>query len=549
MAATRGLGRLAALSSPEPEPSALPGSPSAPRLARADPPSDPGPAPLPGGPGPAAAPRARPKEGVDLGRAGASPARARSVPEAGSQTITRARGTSPAGLPGRALESYARRGPVGPPPSLGSARLSRLETGGPGPADLSPSRGTRAAGRLRSVRPRIVFGTLKHAGEWNAAPRAMGALARELPSRLGGLSLELSARPVSAGGLEIFDCALVYLTGRRDPCLGAKDAANLGRYLGRGGFLWVDDGAPPVDGTFDRAARRLLGGLVPGATLRRVPLSHEIFTASYDLARGYLGRSVPAGAWARRSVMEGLFTPDGRLVAVYTRNGYGPAMQLDPDAEAGFRPPVGLTPREAREGAVRVGANVAAHALRSAGRPVPRGGASEEFDPARRYRYRGPGLETVEGALEASAWSPLRGGSPVDLERGARGLVLDVGPSEVDWAGAERPMPAGLVSGRAVVFDLRLGPSRPARVALRFRSRGGDVYESPPLYVRPGMNADLRVPLDGTDFRSTATGLKKYDAALDRSKDLATFAVVLHGRDLRGKTEISRLRREGLGAR
>jgi hypothetical protein len=86
-------------------------------------------------------------------------------------------------------------------------------------------------------------------------------------------------------------------------------------------------------------------------------------------------------------------------------------------------------------------------------------------------------------------------------------------------------------------------------VALRFRTRGGDIYESPPLYVRPGLNADLRVPLDGTDFRATATGLKHYDAALDRSKGLATFAVVLYGRDLAGKTEMSRLRREGLGAR
>jgi hypothetical protein len=411
------------------------------------------------------------------------------------------------------------------------------------------SRGARGAGRLRAIRPQIVFGTLKHAGEWNVAPKAMGALARELPSRLAGLSLELRARPVKATGLDIFDCALVYLTGRRAPALSVKETANLAKYIRRGGFLWVDDGSPPGDGTFDRAARALLGKLVPGATLRRVPLSHDLFTASYDLARGYLGRSVPAGAWARRSVIEGLFAPEGRLVAVYTRNGYGPAMQLDPDAEAAFKPPVGLTPREAREGALRVGVNVAASALRSGGRTVPRGGASEEFDPARRYRYRGPELEPVAGALEAAAWKSVRGGAPVDVERGARGIVMDVGASEVDWAGAERAMPSGLLSGKAIVFDLRLGPSRPARVALRFRSRGGDVYESPPLYVRPGLNAGLRVPLDGTDFRATTTGFEKYDAALDRSRGFATFAVVLHGRDLAGKTEVSKLCREGLGAR
>ncbi|MHC4247803.1 MAG: DUF4159 domain-containing protein [Planctomycetota bacterium] len=544
-----GPARTAAAPFPEPERPAPFAPPSSPRLARSDPRAS-----LDAGPVPAPASAARagerelPEEKVRLAHSGA-PGRRPEVPERGSQTITRARGSSPAGLPGRALESFTRPGPVAPPAPMGAARLSRSDAGGLAPATLSPSRGAGVAGRLRSVRPQITFGTLKHAGDWGASPRAMGALARELPSRLNGLSLELRAKPVSGVGLEIFDCTLVYLTGRRDPGLDAKGSANLAKYLRRGGFLWIDDGASPGDGTFDRAARRLLGRLVPGATLRRVPLSHELFTSSYDLARGYLGRSVPAGAWARRSVIEGIFTPEGRLVAVYTRNGYGPAIQLDPDAAAAFRPPVGLTPREAREGALRVGANIAAYALRSAGRPVPRGGASEEFDPARRYRYRGPSLETVPGALDAPAWSPVRGGAPVDVDRGERGLVLDVGPSETDWAGAERAVPEGLASGKALVFDLRLGPARPARVALRFRLRGGDICESPPLYVRPGLNADLRVPLDGTDFRATATGFAKYDAALDRSKGIATFAVVLYGRDIAGKTEISRLRREGFGAR
>ncbi|MHC5054222.1 MAG: DUF4159 domain-containing protein [Planctomycetota bacterium] len=544
-----GPARITTAPSPEPERPAPFAPPSSPRLARSGPRAglDAGPVPTPVSVA-RAGERELSEEKVRLAQTEA-PGRRPEVPERGSQTITRARGSSPAGLPGRALESFTRPGPVASPAPMGAARLSRSDAGGLAPATLSPSRGAGVAGRLRSVRPQITFGTLKHAGDWGASPRAMGALARELPSRLGGLSLELRAKPVNGGGLEIFDCTLVYLTGRRDPGLDAKGSANLAKYLRRGGFLWVDDGASPGDGTFDRAARRLLGRLVPRATLRRVPLSHELFTSSYDLARGYLGRSVPAGAWARRSVIEGLFTPEGRLVAVYTRNGYGPAIQLDPDAAAAFRPPVGLTPREAREGALRVGANIAAYALRSAGRPVPRGGASEEFDPARRYRYRGPSLETVPGALDAPAWRPVRGGAPVDVDRGERGLVLDVGPSETDWAGAERAAPEGLASGKALVFDLRLGPARPARVALRFRLRGGDICESPPLYVRPGLNADLRVPLDGTDFRATATGFAKYDAALDRSKGIATFAVVLYGRDIAGKTEISRLRREGFGAR
>ncbi len=86
-------------------------------------------------------------------------------------------------------------------------------------------------------------------------------------------------------------------------------------------------------------------------------------------------------------------------------------------------------------------------------------------------------------------------------------------------------------------------------MALRFRASGGDRYESVPLYVRPGMNADLRVPLEGHDFRATATGFRRYDAALDRTKPVAGLSVVLYGRDLGGRVELSRLRLEGWGVR
>ena len=62
----------------------------------------------------------------------------------------------------------------------------------------------------------------------------------------------------------------------------------------------------------------------------------------------------------------------------------------------------------------------------------------------------------------------------------------------------------------------------PARVSLRLRSADGDVYESVPLYLRPGSNENLRIPLDGNDFKSSKTGWKGYDASLDRSKSFKT---------------------------
>lgn len=418
---------------------------------------------------------------------------------------------------------------------------------------MSPSRGGARPGRLRAAGSRVVLGMLRHAGDWAVSPRAMTALAHELPARQPGWSLEVRAMPVRATERALFDCALVYLTGRRDPRIEGPALARLGRYLDRGGFLWVDDGAPPGDDTFGRAARRLLAKVLPGASLRRVRLSHPLFSSAYELARGYLGRSVPAGAWARHCEIEGLFAAGGRLVAVYTRNGYGRAMELDPTREPSFRPPVGLTPREAREGALRVGTNIAVHVLRSAGEALPGDPAREEFDPARRYRYRGRALDVDRGAFDPAAWRPMREGAPVRVSAAGATLALDITSSERDRAGATRkiggPRMAGLVRGRAVVFDLRLGSSSPARVALRFRASGGEVYESTPLYVRTGLNADLRVPLDGADFRATATGFRKYDAPLDTTKAMSAFSVILYGKDLGGRVELSRLRVEGWGAR
>jgi hypothetical protein len=439
---------------------------------------------------------------------------------------------------------------------------------------------------VRAVRAGLVFGVLKHSGEWNVSPRAMGVLARELPARQPGFSMDVSAMPVRATEPELLDCALIYVTGRSAPALSARERERLALYVEQGGFIWMDDGALPGNGTFDRAARRLLASLVPGATLRRVPFSNGIFTCSYDLARGYLGRALPGGAWVRQDELEGLFTPEGRLVAVYTRNGYGLAMEVDPNdlvgsgtssgrgvgagpsprrrgfgpaggamassgrrGGTGFRPPPGLTPREAREGALRTGVNIAMAAFRSSGEPggeaLPEGRARETFDPSLRYRYRGARIEPVRGAWDEEKWREMSGSGPVRLAGSKGALAVEFVASEKDWAGVESAAPGGAASARAVVFDIECVMHAPARVALRMRTAGGTLYESVPLYVHPGLNEDLRVPLDSAEFRSSATGWRGYDAMPDRRSPPSAIGFVFYGRDLAGSAILGRLRFEG----
>ena len=93
----------------------------------------------------------------------------------------------------------------------------------------------------------------------------------------------------------------------------------------------------------------------------------------------------------------------------------------------------------------------------------------------------------------------------------------------------------------------------PARVAFRMRTSGGTLYESVPLYVHPGLNENLRVPLDAAEFRSSATGWRGYDAMPERSSVPAVIGFVFYGRDLfhgrdKGSAVLEKLRFEGWGA-
>jgi hypothetical protein len=234
------------------------------------------------------------------------------------------------------------------------------------------------------------------------------------------------------------------------------------------------------------------------------------------------------------------------MVAVFTRNGYGRALQLDPLAGDSFVPPPGLTPRECREGALRMGINIVVNCLRSRGQTVPDQPARAQVDdPTLRYRYRGAALPVMAEVVRHEGWEQVDSGAPVRVDARPGRLVLRIGASEIDWAGASRACPPGLAASRAVVMDVTSLFPTAARLSIRVRAEGGELYESLPLYVRTGMNEGLRIPLDGTDLRSSTTGWKAYDAQLDRSKRFVSMSVIITGRDIAGEVRISRFRLEG----
>jgi hypothetical protein len=467
--------------------------------------------------------------------------------DVGVQTITRARGRTPAGLPGRLQESFTRVAPrrlSSRLPGVSISRAGRLPD-----RSIAPSRGAAAVGRVRAVSGDTVFGVLKHSGDWNVTPRALNILARELPTRHPGFPMVPRVLPLKPLDDAIFECAVLYVTGRRSPVTTPADARRVATYLDRGGFLWVDDASPPGDNTFDRAARTWMTGLVPGAVLRRVPVSHELYSSSYDLVNGYARHTPPAGAWLRQGELTGLFDKTGRLMGLYSRNGYGRAIEIDPLERDVLTPPRGLTPRECREGALRLAVNVVVHALRASGQSVSSDPTERpDDDPATRYRYRGKPLEVDRAFLSAQAFREVRDGAPVTASGSSGILSLQIGSSEVDICGVTRSCPAHVAAARALVMDVTSALLSSAQLAVRLRSADGTAYESVPLYLRPGANENIRVPLDGVDFRSTKTGWKKYDTSLDRSAGFSSVSLILYGRDIAGALRVARWRVEGWSA-
>jgi hypothetical protein len=466
--------------------------------------------------------------------------------ESGAQRITRARGTTPAGVQGRVEESFTRVAPRQLDSALPAARIQRPGGASLSRTDTAPSRGVATVGRVRAVKAETLLGIIKHRGDWNLFPRAISSLASELPKRQPGFPLQPKAAPLQATEDTLFDCTLVYLTGRGAPDLTSAGEDRLRTYLARGGFIWVDDGAPSGDKSFDDGARGLLKRLAADATLRRIPISHPVFASSYDLVNGYAGKNPPVGAWSRQTELTGLFAPTGRLMGIYTRNGYGRALELDPSADHDFTPPRGLTPRECREGALRVAVNIVAHRLRSSGQDLPEAGARQEAnDPARAYRYRGRPLDVDRTLPAASEWKELDGGAPVRVTGSSGVLSLSIGTAEAEWAGASRSCPQQIVASRAIVLDATSALLGAARLSVRLRTTGGELYESVPLYLRPGANENLRIPLDDSSFRATETGWKHFDAALDRRKSYGEISFVVTGRDIAGTLQLARFRFEG----
>ncbi len=209
------------------------------------------------------------------------------------------------------------------------------------------------AGRAAAT---VTVARLRHAGDWQTNPLALGRLSDVLLSAVSlavkeGDAIDLSKKPEES-------VPLLWLTGSAGPDLPAQARENLRAYLEDGGMLFVDPAVGSEE--FLEAARALLVEMFGAAAVKPVPLAHPLITGQFAGGVGSDIRQVtysPAAAQAKPALRQPILwgvEMQGRLAVVLSR--YGVTCPLEGYPTYGCQ---GLSTADAR----RLAANVVLYAL------------------------------------------------------------------------------------------------------------------------------------------------------------------------------------------
>ncbi|MEL1243027.1 DUF4159 domain-containing protein [Flavobacterium sp. DGU11] len=182
-------------------------------------------------------------------------------------------------------------------------------------------------------------------GDWYGNPTSLPNLAKFCNQNIH-TKINAKTGVVEAGSSDLFSYPFVHMTGHGNVVFSDNDVINLRSYLTSGGFLHIDDNYG-----MDQYIRKEIKKIFPDKELVQVPVSHEIYKGPYAFPQGmpkiHEHDNKPPQAW-------GIFV-EGRLVLLYT---------YETDLGDGWEDPeVHNDPREAREKALKMGANILNYAF------------------------------------------------------------------------------------------------------------------------------------------------------------------------------------------
>jgi hypothetical protein len=129
----------------------------------------------------------------------------------------------------------------------------------------------------------------------------------------------------------VFQYPLLYLTGHLPVRFTSREREVLGKYLDRGGLLFVDDHNHDVDGAFNKTAReeirRVAGPLLP------LPNTHELYRCFFVFENGPPATSHEMNGWGDNLVHEQLdaVVKNGRIRVLFSNKDYSSEWSFHPD--------------------------------------------------------------------------------------------------------------------------------------------------------------------------------------------------------------------------
>lgn len=131
-------------------------------------------------------------------------------------------------------------------------------------------------------------------------------------ARETGLDIDPKFKRVKLATDEVFSTPICVFTGEGNFELSMQERENLKRYLMNGGFVIVSPGCSDAD--WNRAFRRELAAVLPGAPLDQIPFTHELFSMVHTIKSLELKKS------SGSSSLFGI-TLNGRLALLYSPEG------------------------------------------------------------------------------------------------------------------------------------------------------------------------------------------------------------------------------------
>jgi len=120
---------------------------------------------------------------------------------------------------------------------------------------------------------------IKHDGDWNPDPHVVPNLLQHLKENTR-LRISFSKDAVTPAHPGLFDYSALFMTGHAAFTWTKEDAANLGAYLRRGGFLLAESCCG--NSSFDRSFSDFMRDVFPDSKLSVLPLEHRVFTFGRD---------------------------------------------------------------------------------------------------------------------------------------------------------------------------------------------------------------------------------------------------------------------------